>query len=69
MRLGGPTLPMIESRARLVALHGSHEADFDLLIEKRIGPIIGCRIPLAEAAAAQRHLIEEGLFGRVLWSL
>jgi NADPH:quinone reductase len=47
----------------------SHEADFDLLIEKRIGPINGCRFPLAEAAAAQRYLIEEGPFGRVLLSL
>jgi NADPH2:quinone reductase len=38
----------------------------DLLAHKEVTPIVDRVFPLAEAAAAQRHLIEGGPFGRVL---
>ena len=38
----------------------------DLLAQKEIGPIVDSVFPLADAASAQRHLIEGGPFGRVL---
>jgi NADPH2:quinone reductase len=38
----------------------------DLVARKEISPIVDSVFPLAEAARAQRHLIEGGPFGRVL---
>jgi NADPH:quinone reductase-like Zn-dependent oxidoreductase len=38
----------------------------DLVARKEISPITDSVFPLAEAADAQRHLIEGGPFGRVL---
>jgi NADPH2:quinone reductase len=38
----------------------------DLVAQKEISPIVDSVFPLADAARAQRHLIEGGPFGRVL---
>ncbi|WP_051797958.1 quinone oxidoreductase family protein [Streptomyces sp. NRRL S-337] len=41
----------------------------DWLVEKRFEPIVAREFPLAQAAEAQRHLIEDRPFGRVLLTM
>jgi NADPH:quinone reductase-like Zn-dependent oxidoreductase len=48
------------------AIAAANRSLLALLADKAIQPVVARTFPLAEAAAAQRHLIEDRPFGRVL---
>jgi NADPH:quinone reductase len=48
------------------AIAEANQALFDLLARKKLRPVVARTFPLAEAAEAQRHLIVDRPYGRVL---
>lgn len=49
-------------------IRAANEALLDLLVDGRLAPVVARRFPLGQAAEAQRHLIEDRPYGRVVLS-